>query len=227
MMPNMNGIEFMEKFKPDQSVANIPVIMQTVAAEEEQVTEGLALGVYYYLTKPYEEEMMLTILREAISNYEVQNSLRNQLQEHGSRLHLIKECYFEASTLSDIRYLSTLLANFYPNPQLVVEGLSEILLNAFEHGNLGISYEDKTRLLLQDSWEQEVLQRQVLAENQNKNKKVLIHIKREITQITLIIRDERVGFDWRDNMALNAERATHSHGHGIAIANMLSFDPIE
>lgn len=224
MMPNMNGMQFMEKLKADDSVANIPVIMQTAAAEKEQVREGLSLGVYYYLTKPYDEEVMLSIVRAAICHYAEQRSLRNQLKEHTSRLHLVKECYFEVSTLDDIRYLSTFLANFYPNPNLVVVGLSELMLNALEHGNLGITYKDKTRLLQSNTWEQVVQHRQTLPEH--KKKIVLIHFKRG-KNITLTIKDEGKGFDWHGFMELDPGRATHCHGRGIALAKMLSFDTIE
>ena len=32
--------------------------MQTAAAEKEQVVEGIKAGVYYYLTKPYDNDIM-------------------------------------------------------------------------------------------------------------------------------------------------------------------------
>ena len=81
MMPNMNGMEFMQKLKADDTVAQIPVIMQTAAAEREQVTQGIEAGVYYYLTKPYEQETMLSIVRAAIKDHEELNALRQEVDQ--------------------------------------------------------------------------------------------------------------------------------------------------
>ena len=45
---------------------DIPVVMQTAASAPEEVLEGIKAGVYYYLTKPYEEEMLLSIVNSAL-----------------------------------------------------------------------------------------------------------------------------------------------------------------
>jgi hypothetical protein len=39
------------------------------------------------------------------------------------------------------RDVATILANACPDPDSAVVGLTELLLNAVEHGNLGITYE--------------------------------------------------------------------------------------
>ena len=225
MMPNMNGMQFMEKLKADDSVNNIPVIMQTAAAEKQQVTEGITAGVYYYLTKPYNEGVMLSIVRAAISSYADYSSLRKEISEHKSKLHLIKESFFEVVTLDDAKYLSTFIANLYPDPDRVIMGLAELLINAIEHGNLGISYQEKTLLMMENIWEQEIQRRLVLAENQDK--KVLVHFKKESTSIYLHIKDQGKGFDWLQYLEIDPDRATHNHGRGVALAKMISFDSLE
>jgi DNA-binding response OmpR family regulator len=82
MMPNMNGMEFMAKLKADEAVSQKPVIMQTAAAEKSQVIEGIRAGVYYYLTKPYEYDVMLSIVRAAINDYGDLTRLRQDLKEN-------------------------------------------------------------------------------------------------------------------------------------------------
>jgi len=225
MMPNMDGIQFMELLKSDISVRNIPVVMQTAAAEKKQVMEGIAAGVYYYLTKPYEEEMLLSIVRSAVASYGEITALHNELSEYKSRLHLVKDCYFEIINVTDVRYLTTFLAGFFPDPERVIMGISELLLNAVEHGNLGITYEEKSRLMLNDDWNQEIESRLLLPEY--KNKKVLVHYKRNEFNIQLDIQDEGKGFNWKEYMQISPTRATHSHGRGIALSNMMSFDKLE
>lgn len=46
--------------------------------------------------------------------------------------------------MPNTEYLTTFLANFFPNPGQVILGISELLINAIEHGNLGITYGEKT-----------------------------------------------------------------------------------
>lgn len=225
MMPNMDGMEFMARLKADESVSQKPVIMQTAAAEKSQVAEGIEAGVYYYLTKPYDVEVMQSVVRAAMSDYANYSVLRGELLQHKQKIRLVKESYFEIMTLGDARYLSTFLANFYPDSQRVILGISELLTNAVEHGNLGITYAEKTRLHRADKWEAEVERRQQLPENIDKV--VLVHFKREEGQILLTISDEGEGFDWQQYIKIDPDRAMHSHGRGIALSNLLSFDSIE
>ena len=225
IMPKMDGIQFIKKLKANETIANIPVIMQTSASLQRQIAEGIAAGAYYYLTKPYTKETLLSITRSAISSYTETKTLLEDLLTYKTRLHLVKESFFEVSTLDDIRYLSTFLANFYPQSERVVHGISELLLNAVEHGNLAISYQEKSQLMLRNTWLSEIKRRCSLAEN--KNKKVQVHYKRHSRKITLQIKDEGNGFDWHNYMEIQSDRATHNHGRGIALAKMMSFDDIQ
>ena len=78
-MPNMDGMELLGAIKAEARFRDIPVVMQTAASEPEEVLEGIKAGVYYYLTKPYEQEMLLGIvgsaLRDARSNKDLQESV--------------------------------------------------------------------------------------------------------------------------------------------------------
>ena len=66
MMPKMNGMQLLKKVKTDELTANIPVIMQTSVAQQAQIAQGIAAGAYYYLTKPYTKDALLSITRAAI-----------------------------------------------------------------------------------------------------------------------------------------------------------------
>ena len=225
MMPNMNGMEFMQKIKADNSLSGIPVIMQTAAAEKEQVVEGIKAGVYYYLTKPYDKDVMLSIVFAAVSDYANYNQLRNDIRKFTRKLNLVKEARFEARTLDDVQYLSTFLAQFFPIPENAAFGISELLTNAIEHGNLEISYDEKTDLNKTGQWHAEIERRLTLPENASKV--ALVSYIFKDNQITLTIKDQGKGFNWRDYMEISPERAMHNHGRGIALSKMMSFDNIE
>jgi|CXWL01.1.fsa_nt_gi DNA-binding response OmpR family regulator len=51
MMPKMNGFDVITKMKGDDTLKNIPVIMLTNLAGEEDMQKGLALGALEYLVK--------------------------------------------------------------------------------------------------------------------------------------------------------------------------------
>ncbi len=225
MMPNMNGMEFMDSIKKDKTVSSIPVIMQTAAAEKEQMVEGIKAGVYYYLTKPYDIDVMLSIVFSAVNDYRNNIRLRNQIKKFTRKLNLVREARFEARTLDDVQYLVTFLAQFFPAPENVALGISELLTNAVEHGNLGIGYDEKTNLNKAGKWQAEIERRLALPENASKF--VTITYRFEARHITLCIKDQGHGFNWNDYLEISPERAMDNHGRGIALSRMMSFDHME
>jgi CheY-like chemotaxis protein/anti-sigma regulatory factor (Ser/Thr protein kinase) len=224
MMPKMDGIEFLEKLKQNSLTTDIPVIMQTAAAEANQIKEGIDAGAYYYLTKPYQQTVLKAILCSALEFRKKNTALRNAVGKNQSLCHLMTSMSLKFSTLKEADQLTTLMADLYPDPKRVVPGLSELLINAVEHGNLGISYQQKTDLNLQGQWLAEVERRLTLPENQSKQ--VLVEFEKGADAIKLTITDEGNGFDWKNYMEMKAERAMDSHGRGIAMANMFSFDEL-
>ena len=53
MLPRMPGLEFARELKADPSFADIPIIMLTARAEDEDKVRGLYAGCDDYLTKPF------------------------------------------------------------------------------------------------------------------------------------------------------------------------------
>lgn len=226
MMPNMSGMEFTKVLKADKNskLAKIPIIMQTAAAEKSQIAEGIAAGVFYYLTKPFESEVMLSIVKAATEDYADYSRLKQEVDKFKPKLNLIKESYFEIKTLDDVRYLSTFISNYYPDPERVIFGISELLVNAVEHGNLGIDYSTKSKLMIANTLEEKITELQNLPENINK--KIEVHYRNDNDRITLKITDEGKGFDWQKYMEIDPNRATDPHGRGIALSKMMSFDEL-
>ncbi len=51
-MPRMNGVEFLQVIKADDSLKEIPVVMLAASSEEKNIVETFNLGVAGYLFKP-------------------------------------------------------------------------------------------------------------------------------------------------------------------------------
>ena len=225
IMPHMDGMELLRKIKADRSLKEIPVIFQTAMSNEEDVLEGLQAGAYYYLTKPYKRNIMRAVVQGAVSDHTHYKDLRAVANETAGAISLITSGRFEFRTFEEGYKLSTLLANITPSPRQVVSGLWELFANAVEHGNLGITYKEKSRLMENSQWKAEVNRRLALPEN--RTKVVTVQLEFSDNEIHFHITDQGQGFDWRKYEELSPDRAFDSHGRGIAIARLLSFDRLE
>ena len=224
-MPGMKGLDVVERLKKDSVLKRIPIIMQTGADKPEEIKEGIDAGVYYYLTKPIDDNLLQSVLSAALREVEQRKTLRSEMNSHRISFGHITACEFEVTTLSDAENLACFAANCFPEPDHAVSGLAELLVNAVEHGNLGIGYADKTELIASATWREEVLRRQALPENEDKL--VTMSLTREERRITVVIVDQGDGFEWRRFMKIDPSRASHNHGRGIAQANLLSFDTLD
>lgn len=224
-MPYLSGMDILSRLKSDQNLKNIPVIFQTGMASENDIIEGVNAGVYYYLTKPYVRKMLLSILNAAVGEYERYLKLKNEVNDNVNSMSMMQNGQFHLRSLEEARILSCMLANACPRPSTVVTGLSELLINAIEHGNLGISYQEKTQLLENGCWRNEIEQR--LQQPENGNKYVNVSMERINDKIVISIIDQGDGFDPSPFMEIDPSRATHPHGRGVALARMISFDNLE
>ena len=97
--------------------------------------------------------------------------------------------------------------------------------NAVEHGNLQISYDEKTELQETEEWETEITRRLSLPDFAHKQATIRLH--RSAEAIEFIITDQGLGFDWKRYLDMSPDLAFASHGRGIALARALSFDTLE
>jgi len=103
--------------------------------------------------------------------------------------------------------------------------LSELMINAIEHGNLHIGYEEKSELRKQGLWESEISKRLDMPEN--KKLYASIDVINNSDGVTFTITDQGKGFDWDGFMEFDTDRVMDNHGRGIAMANKLYFSNVE
>ncbi len=222
MMPVMDGMEMTRKILADSDLKHIPIIMQTAADQPEQISEGIKAGVFYYLTKPIERKTLLSVVSSAVKEVEQRRVLRAEMLRHRMSFGLIQVLKGSCQTLDEAESLASFLANCFPDPDRALTGISEILINGVEHGNLGISYDEKTRLMDENKWREEVTRRLDLPEF--KDKKVTVIFEKKENTYYLQVTDQGKGFNWKSFLEFDPSRASHNHGRGIAMANMIAFD---
>ncbi|WP_417585010.1 phosphate regulon transcriptional regulator PhoB [Nitrincola sp.] len=66
MMPGTNGIDFARRLRRDETTANVPIIMLTAKAEEDNKVQGLEAGVDDYITKPFSPRELVARLKTVL-----------------------------------------------------------------------------------------------------------------------------------------------------------------
>jgi len=224
VMPMLDGLGLLKRIKADKHLRYIPVILQTIADSSQDITEGMQAGAFYYLTKPYSRDVLLTTVQSAVRDHVLLEELHGEWIHQGQDEPL-QRYEFRIHTFKEAQRLADTLARFFPDPQRALLGLSELMVNAVEHGNLGIHYSEKSALLQSGTWEAEIQRRLALPENAGK----LVHVllERLPREMRLIVTDCGDGFDWKKYMELSPERAFDPNGRGIAMSKMISFDSLK
>lgn len=190
------------------------------------IFKAMKFGINNYLTLP------LSILD---CNYYLKQCiqlLKNKLHINGTN-PINKTTQIELTTDNSIekisevtneitQHINPLFSPIKNNIKLCIE---ELIINAIEHGNLSITYNEKTIALQNDCFEQLVASRNNAQENRNKKVRIIFH--QEPTFDEWFIEDEGNGFDSREIPSLSqAVEINELHGRGILI-NQFLFDEIE
>jgi CheY-like chemotaxis protein len=224
MMPGINGFEVLRRIKSDSRLEFLPVIMQTAVGAAASVQESLSAGAFYYLTKPFSREMLLAVIEAAVSHWDRHAHFKELANQQSEALGFLQQARFAFRTHKEAQWVTALLAKACPHPERVATGLFELLVNAIEHGNLGLSYADKTRLQASSEWESELERR--LGDPVLGERVVSVDYLKSPDQICFTIVDQGTGFDWTHFMDTESLSYLDSHGRGILIARKLSFDQV-
>ena len=65
-MPVMDGFEMCRAIRDDAALKNIPVILLTMLSDAKDVIHGLNAGADYYVTKPFNEQYLLSRIKAAL-----------------------------------------------------------------------------------------------------------------------------------------------------------------
>lgn len=228
-MPGLDGISLLQELKSSHHYQMVPAIMQTSADSAEDIQRGIEAGAFYYLLKPFSKNHLLSLVETAVNGYATYQKLqRDSLRLAATfphSLQLLQQAKFRFRTLTEARQLSQMVSLLTPEPQKTAIGLFEIMVNAIEHGNLGIGYAEKTRLMASNALQDEIERRQALPENAHKYAEM--EIERHADRIDISIQDQGAGFDYQPYLEFSLERAMDNHGRGLMMANKLSFDRLQ
>ena len=113
MMPNMNGMEMLQKLKVDKTIGHIPVMMLTAVQDERWVQQSLQMGVDEYVTKPFSA----SLLKARIANLLARRGEIRQVET------------YKATYISPfVKQMTEAIVAHMDNPDLNVDQLAGLML---------------------------------------------------------------------------------------------------
>ena len=224
IMPYMDGPAVLRFIAHDPVLRQIPVILQSGAGEGTMRGADSPAGLFYTLAKPYEATELQAILAAAARQAQKSKRLARKISHHQTGFDLLSSAKFSFRTLEEAENLACFIANCFPEPDHVVTGLAELMVNAIEHGNLRIGEKEKEELVRRNAWQAEVEKR--LADPAYADLRAEIALTRRDGGIYVVISDQGEGFEWQNYIRIDPERAAQASGRGIAHAATVCFDTL-
>ncbi len=66
-LPGIDGFEVLRRLRGAPATADVPIVIATAQAQDEDVRRGYALGVQGYVTKPFEPPSLVAVVRAALA----------------------------------------------------------------------------------------------------------------------------------------------------------------
>ena len=215
-MAGDEGLQLLRWIKGDEGI-DAEVVVHSASLDPGQVKAGIESGAYYYLTKPFEEEQLEAIIRAAVSTYRLRAGLKERVQDTEDAFQLLDFGRFRFRTIRQGDLIAVHIASACGQPE-AVHGIRELMVNAVEHGNLCITYEEKSTFMADGSLDRERQRRLSLPEHVDK--RVEVTLQRIPSALEVTIRDRGDGFDFQRFMKMDEERLLDLHGRGVLMACM-------
>ncbi len=119
-MPEMDGIELLQKLKGDKRTSHIPVILLTAQITEAQQLAGLSTGANDYITKPFNFEVLHARIKNLLHlNSTLKNTYTRQIKVQAPVIEV------ESADEKLLNKIVSYLEENLTNSQLSVETLSK------------------------------------------------------------------------------------------------------
>ncbi len=224
LMKEMNGIELLRNLKAIEP--GIPVIIITGYGTLDDAIEAIHLGAEDFIKKPFDINEVLETIDKTF----------RKMAEEADQREIIKYIAHEDINLevpNEFDLLNTVINYIFSHLRArwlvsdedlhdVKVCLYEALTNAFEHGNLGISGDTKTKYLEhgQQEWRDFLLG--CMEDPQNRDKKIRVNLVISEEEMSVAIRDEGPGFDHQARtQSTDPEELFRSSGRGLLLIQSL------
>nr|WP_203545018.1 response regulator [Desulfovibrio sp. JC010] len=111
VMPGMDGYKLCEKIRENPRYKDLPVILLTSLSDPGDIIRGLKSGATNFVTKPYDEEFLLSRIESVLknTNFDSESSLQEVDFEFQGVKHVLKADFSQVFHLLLATYENTLL----------------------------------------------------------------------------------------------------------------------
>ncbi len=217
-MPKMDGITALSEIR--EFDPHVSVVIISAANDKEMVEEALELGAVNFLQKPLIPDEIEFVLDRVYRAIEEDADVVEMLASVERRVTELSIPNDQAMLSKIVAYLGRELQNNYPTYEIPVTeiklALYEALANALEHGNLGISFDEKTKAMAEPGGVGALIQQRMQDEELAKRE---IHVSVEYGHgsVEFRVRDEGRGFDHQKARVQPLADTTALHGRGITL----------
>ena len=222
---NKDGLDQLVRLKRKSITEWIPVVLINDSEDTTIHEEALKKGAFDIYQASYSSRDLDSILTSGLNLSITFNKFNKNIAEHHQFFKYVNSLDLQFKTIEEAHITAKSLSFLCEDSNKVAMGLSEIFINAIEHGNLGISYEDKTYHQENNTWKMEIESR--LKMSQYREKVVSVTAARIGQIIEFTVTDEGLGFDFSQFIFKVPEDLNSSHGRGITMARMIAFDHLE
>jgi len=224
-MPRMDGMELLATIR--KRVKDVIIIIITGHGNEELAIQALQLGANNYIKKPLDLSDLKILLRRYYNVVQCK-SLEKNIPDFITDRVFNLEIETEIKDVSSVvQFLLQKTGNKFENHDIVrlEVGLTELLTNSIEHGNLGITSNEKRNALQENKLQDLYMERLNNKENSEKKVRISCDYNKDFCQ--WIIEDEGEGFDWRSvPNPTQGNLVDQLSGRGIFLSK-IQFDELE
>lgn len=214
--PGISPNSLLEWLRSANGLEHIEVVVHSPRLELADVDEVLEGGAFFFLNPPFNPAQLRVIVRAAESSYRLKRRLAQQIVDTEDALRLLDHGSFYFRTRRQAELLAVHLGSACADPLMGI-GLLELMLNAVEHGNLAISYDEKSDLMESNQLAAEIERRLSLPEYRDRHGEVRMRRFKRSLRVSII--DQGSGFDYEKYMTMAPERIFDSHGRGVLMAS--------
>lgn len=170
-----------------------PQVVLLAPEQRSDEPKFLKMGADRVLLGDTEPRAKHLIIGSLIDEYRNLIKLTTELGWRKSAVGQIEQGVFRYYTRREARNLATMLSLTCPDPVPAAVGLTELLVNAVEHGCLGLKAGEKEQLILEGRLDQELAIRRASPENDDKSVVVAFESGPDFRRFTIV--DPGDGFD--------------------------------
>ena len=222
--PKINGWSVLEAIKADPWLHYGGIIAVYSRKDQARIDEEkTGSNIVVDIPRSQFVGSFYRVLRILVQNRQIifQRDLQSYL------IHNISGSFVMDNDPLNIRTYASLVTSYLYNLNYINQdmkerlhvALFELLMNAVEHGNCNISYDEKTSWLQENGDILELIREKARLPEVH-DKRVYFSYRISTDKSVFTIRDEGDGFDWRSRLTPLDEAHLGSHGHGIRMTNL-------